>query len=869
MQLDDFTDVAADIIMDAIKRAKDKNQGPAPEHLLISMLEHADSPVLSILINHQIDKAKITAEMDVYFAALPVAEIIPDDKNSIVNVTPRFVALLERAKKSAHDAGDTYIDALTLFKQVYTEGTINKAHSILTSNNLTIEKVAQSFSKIRGSKKVKTRRERINTKVLDRYCSNMVEAAAEGEYAPVIGREFETRRMVQILCRKTKNNPIVIGESGVGKTAIVEGLAQRISRGDVPDFLKDAELHELKIASLMGGAKHRGELEERVTELMDAIEEMPKNIILFIDEIHVIGAPSGGEATLSNLFKPALSRNKIRIIGATTLDEYRNFIEKDKALERRLQSIFVEPPSVRETVGILRGLRDTYEAYHGLKIKDAALVTASELSERYITFRNLPDKAIDLIDEATARVRAENEMIPTEMSDLTQKLLLLDIEISSLKKEAEEDVKEELEELQKERANTKERFDIVERKYNTEKGVVENYRKARAAKLKVEAKMADGRAGGEHMNDVFKLQTVDLPEAEKNLVLAQDAFQQLRTNGELMIKDEITPMEIAQVISEWIGIPAENLSKSDREKLTTLQSDLEEMVYGQPAAVKGVTDAIIRSRAGLSDESRPIGSFLFLGPSGVGKTWLAKSLAKLMFDDFEHMIRIDMSEYGDKHTVSRLVGAPPGYIGFDQGGQLTEAVRRRPYSIILLDEIEKAHPEVFDVLLQVLDDGRLTDGQGRLVNFKNTVIIMTSNIGSHLLLDSLKATGQVSDAVRENVLALLRSKYRPEILNRIDEIVVFDPLDKSLLGKIAVTCLDEVKARLAKKKISLEWTDALITHLNDQEYDPSQGARGMKSFIKKSVESEIATAIVHNHEAKTFKIDIEDGKVKIHPVADI
>ena len=865
MKLEEFTDVAADIVMSTIKKAKDQNQAPLPEHLLKEMLTNIDSPVPAVLVHHKIDSSALLEGLEAHLSSLPTMHVDPVTDDDVINVHPRLIALLERAKKSAQDGQDTYIDTLTVFKQIYTEGTDNKAVSLLHSSNLTLDKVASSFKKLRGDKKVNTRKEKRDTKVLKKYCTNMIDAAAKGEYSPVIGREAETRRIVQILCRKSKNNPIIIGKSGVGKTAIAEGLALRLHKGDVPDFLQDAILYELKISSLLGGAKHRGDLEERVNELMDVITDAPQNIILFIDEMHTI-ASSGGDTSLSDLFKPALSRNKIRIIGATTLDEYRIFIEKDKALERRLQSVFVEPPSVRDTVGILRGLRDTYEAFHGLHIKDAALVTASELSERYITFRNLPDKAIDLIDEAAARVRSENEMTPSKMSDLNQKILMLDIEIRSLKKEEDDDIKEELADLERERANAQEKLDTLARKFTAEKSVIERYRKAKAAKLKLEAKMADAQAGGSDRDDYYRMKVEDLPKFEAELENAQNSFQELRQTGELMVKEEISPFEIAQVISEWIGIPAESLSKSDREKLTTLREDIEAQVYGQPDAVKGVSDAIIRSRAGLSDETRPIGSFLFLGPSGVGKTWLAKSLAKLLFDDYDHMIRIDMSEYGDKHTVARLMGAPPGYVGFEQGGQLTEAVRRRPYSIVLLDEIEKAHPEVFDVLLQVLDDGRLTDGQGRVVNFKNTIIIMTSNIGSHLLLEALSSTGEVSSAVREQVITLLRAKYRPEILNRIDEIVVFNPLSKDLLGKIAITCLEEVRDRLSKKKIKIEWTDQLIQYLNSQQYDPSQGARGMKSFVKKHVETDIASAIVHNHDVSSFKIDVVDDKVQIQPV---
>ncbi len=867
MQLENYTDVATDIILSSIKSAQDKKKPPIPIFLLVSMLEHADSPIPAMLISHKIDKNKILSEASAFIDTLHESHTEDTDEDSkVVSVDSSFVALLERANKSASDNGDSFVDTLTVFKQFYTEGIDNAPLNILRGVGLTVEKVVTSFKQIRGTKKVKSRKERSGFKTLEKYCTNMIKSANSNEFSPVIGREKEMRRIIQILCRKSKNNPIVIGESGVGKTAIVEGLAQKLSRNDVPDFLKGAELFELNMSALIGGAAHRGDLEKRVNELMDVVSDLEKNIILFIDEIHAIA--KGGDGAISDLLKPALSRGKVRIIGATTLDEYRVFIEKDKALERRLQSVFVDPPTVRETVGILRGLRDTYEAFHGLHIRDASLVTACELSDRYVTFRNLPDKAIDLIDEAAARVRAENEMTPAEMSNLLQKILMLDIEIDSLRKESEVDAQEEMRDLEKDRANAQERYDTLQRKFNTEKGVIDRYRKAKAEKLRVEANMADAQAGGSDRDDYFRMKVEDLPRVEEALRNAQDAFQQLRQTGDLMVKEEISPLEIAQVISDWIGIPAQSLSKSDREKLATLQADIEEMVFGQPEAVKGVSDAIIRSRAGLSDESRPIGSFLFLGPSGVGKTWLAKCLAKLMFDDFEHMIRIDMSEYGEKHSVSRLVGAPPGYIGFEQGGQLTEAVRRRPYTIVLLDEIEKAHPEVFDVLLQVLDDGRLTDGQGRVVNFKNTIIIMTSNIGSHLLLDALTASGTVSQEVRDKVVDLLRAKYRPEILNRIDEIVVFDPLDSDLLSKIAVSCLQEVKDRLAKKKIELEWTEDLITHINSQEYDPSQGARGMKSYVKKYIETEIASAIVHNHDAKAFKIDVAESTVKIHPLED-
>ena len=867
MKIEEFTDVAAEAIMASVKFAVESNQPPDPEHLLKELLSRTDSPVIPIFVSNQIDKDACLEELVEYIRTLPSGQLENVGDEKVVSVSSRMNDMFERARKAATDSGDDYVDTLTLFKQFYTEGPEYRSHNLLLKYGLTADKVSKSFRQISSGKKITSRKEKAVLKTLTDYCVNMISSAKKGDYAPVIGREFETRRIIQILCRKSKNNPVVIGEPGVGKTAIIEGLAQKMSRGDVPDFLKGADLYELNMSKLIGGSAHRGDIEKKVDELVEAIKSAPRKVILFIDELHTIGA-SGGDASLSNALKPALSRGKFRIIGATTLDEYRKSIESDKALERRFQSVFVEPPSVREAVGILRGLRDTYEAFHGLRIKDASLVTAAELSDRYITFRNLPDKAIDLVDEALARVRAENEMTPAEMSDLYQKKIMLDIEIGSLSKEESDEVKEEIEDLQKERANVSERHEVLSRKFEAEKQVVERYRKAKAQKLKIDSQMADGLAGGEHRDDYYKLKTEALPAANQNLENAQKDLEELKKSGSLMVRDEISPLEVAQVVSEWIGVPAENLSKSDREKLASLADDLAGQVYGQPAAVKSVCDAIIRSRAGLSDETRPVGSFLFLGPSGVGKTWLAKCLAKLLFDDYDHMIRIDMSEYGEKHSVSRLVGAPPGYIGFEQGGQLTEAVRRRPYSIVLLDEIEKAHTEVFDILLQVLDDGRLTDGQGRIVNFKNTVIIMTSNIGSHLLLDSLNATGEVSDPVREQVITLLRAKYRPEILNRIDDIVVFDPLSKDLLGKIAVTCLEEVKARLKKKKIEISWTQDLIAHLNSQAYDPAQGARGMKAYVKKNVETHIASAIVKNHDKVKFSIDINDGEVKIDALED-
>jgi len=687
----------------------------------------------------------------------------------------------------------------------------------LLEAGLTQEAVEAEVEILRQGKKVENRRERNSIKVLLSKGRELVAECAEGKISPVIGREDEIRSVIRILCRRNKNNPIIIGKPGVGKTAIAHLLAHRIHKGDIPSHLQGAKLLQLDAASLTAGAKHRGDLEERLTGILSEVETSPTPIILFIDEIHMICGSGDSNGSIASVLKPFLDRGAVRVVGATTEDEFRTSIEADAALERRFQTVYVEPPTSRQTMAILRGLRDSYEAYHGLQIRDAALIAAVELSERYVPSRNLPDKAIDLVDESTAKVRADNTSAPPELESLNQKVMILEVEIDSLSKET--NVDQQLTEMKKELAGSREKRNGLQTQFDAEKAAMDKIKEAKSKILKIEAKIQDAQA----MSDAIALQrltTVDKVLADSALNTAEFAMKSARQNSQMM-KDEITPLEIAEVVAAWTGIPAADLSKTEKEKLSGLEDLLNGTVLGQGRAVKAVAQSIVRSRAGLSDESKPIGSFLFLGPSGVGKTWLAKSLAKIMFDDYDHVIRVDMSEYGEKHSISRMVGAPPGYIGYEQGGQLTEAVRRRPYSIVLLDEIEKAHPEVFDVLLQLLDDGRLTDGQGRLVDFKNTVVIMTSNIGSHMLLEALQKDGDVTEETREKVLELLRAKYRPELLNRIDDIAVFNPLAESNLVGIAKNVMDDISRRLEKKGILVSFDPDMYEKVAKETYDPT------------------------------------------------
>ena len=861
MLIEDFTDLAATALQAASKLSKKLDHPqPYPEHLLVTMLQQEDSPVRSILAKLSVDREQLRIKLNEHLTNM---KKMPSQNahQDTLTVSPRLLRVLDRAQLEAKSKGDAFASSSILFLQMFSEPAESQpAHRFLLEAGVGKEAVAHEVELLRQGKKVENRREGTSLKMLLKAGRELVTEVALGKIPPVIGREDEIRSVIRILCRRTKNNPVIIGKPGVGKTAIAHLLAHRIHRGEVPSHLEGAKLLQLDLTSLLSGASMRGDLEEKLSSILSQVESATIPIILFIDEIHMICAEEGQGSSIASILRPYLDRGTVRVVGATTEDEFRVSIEKDSALERRFQTVYVEPPTVRQTMAVLRGLRDSYEAYHGLQIRDAALGAAVELSERYIPSRNLPDKAIDLVDEATAKVRADNTSAPPELESLNQKVMILEVEIESLAKE--QGVDQQLSEMRKELAGAKEKRNALQGQFDAEKSAMDKFKAAKSKLIDIEAKIQDAQAISDAIG-LQRLTTVDKVLANSALNAAEFAVKSARQNSQMM-KDEITPMEIAEVVAAWTGIPAADLSMSEKEKLAGLEGHLNSTVLGQERAVKAVADSIVRSRAGLSDETKPIGSFLFLGPSGVGKTWLAKCLAKIMFDDYDHIVRVDMSEYGDKHTVSRMVGAPPGYVGYEQGGQLTEAVRRRPYSIVLLDEIEKAHPEVFDVLLQLLDDGRLTDGQGRLIDFKNTVVIMTSNIGSHMLLKALERDGDITEDTREKVMDLLKSKYRPELLNRIDDIAVFNPLAEQNLSGIAKNVLDDITRRLSKKGIQVEFDPQMYDKVAKETYDPTVGARAIRRWTQKKVEGALANEIITTGEdAGKFVITLTDAGVEI------
>ena len=704
---------------------------------------------------------------------------------------------------------------------------------------------------------------RLDESVLQ-YGTDLTAKAKEGKIDPVIGRKKEIDKIIQVLSRRTKNNPVLIGEPGVGKSAVVEGLAQAIIAGDVPDLLKGKTVFSLDLSSLVAGAKYRGDFEQRLKDAINSIKTNG-NVILFIDEIHLLvgaGASAEGKMDAANILKPLLARGELQTVGATTLDEYRKYIEKDPALERRFQPVQVNEPTVEDTITILRGIRERYEVYHGVKIADGALVAAATLSDRYITDRFLPDKAIDLVDEACASIKTEIDSMPTEMDEINRKIIALQIEEVSLKKETDELSLNRLQKIQKELADCREKYNAMEAKWKNEKASID---KINALKEKIEnAKGAIERAKKEYdLNKAAELQYGTLPALEKELTEQEKIYDQAKTDN--LLRNKVTEEEIAKIVSRWTGIPVSKLGQSEREKLVKLPEILHKRVIGQDEAVNVVADAILRSRAGIADPNRPIGSFLFLGPTGVGKTELTKALAESLFDDEKNMVRIDMSEYMEKFSVSRLIGAPPGYVGYDEGGELTEAVRRKPYSVVLFDEIEKAHPDVFNILLQILDDGRVTDSQGRTVDFKNTIIIMTSNLGANVILEGIGADGKISEQATKEVNKLLRATFRPELLNRIDEIITFNPLTKDQVKGIVDLLLDNVKRRLADKQLSLEVTDSAKNYIIDGGYDVSFGARPLKRFIQHNVETAIAKAILSENVKpdSTLVVDVTNGELAV------
>ena len=863
MNLNKFTQKVQEAFAEAQNLAVQyKHQQVDAEHLLLALLQQPDGLIPRFFQKMEVPVESFTEALGQTLSTLPQVSG-PGVQPGNIYVTPRLSQVLVKAQEEAKRLKDEYVSAEHILLALLDEGKKSPCGTLFQQFGITRDRFLSALTDIRGKQRITSATPEGTYEALNLYGRDLVELAQKGKLDPVIGRDTEIRRAIRILSRRTKNNPVLIGEAGVGKTAIVEGLAQRIVRGDVPEGMKDKTVYQLDMGALVAGAKYRGEFEERLKAVLKEIEESEGRILMFIDELHTIVGAGKAEGSMDagNLLKPLLARGEVHCIGATTLDEYRRHIEKDPALERRFQPVLITEPSPEDTISILRGLKERFEVHHGVSIRDSALVAASVLSHRYITDRFLPDKAIDLIDEAAAMIRTEIDSLPSELDGITRRIMQLEIEKEALKKEKDRGSQERKKTLDRELADLKEKADTMRAQWDAEKAEIQRLSHVRAD---IEAtKLEMEKAEREYdLNKAAELRYGKLEALEKQVREAEVKIGQ-EEQGKRLLKEEVTDEEVADIVSKWTGIPVTRIMESEREKLLNMDKILHQRVVGQDEAVQAVADAVIRARSGLKDPKRPIGSFLFLGPTGVGKTELARTLAAALFDTEDNMIRIDMSEYMEKHTVSRLLGAPPGYVGYEEGGQLTEAVRRRPYCVILFDEIEKAHPDVFNILLQIMDDGRLTDGQGHTVDFKNSVIIMTSNVGSHHLLEGVDREGELKEEAKQKVMQDLRMSFRPEFLNRIDEIVTFKPLTVGEIKKIIELLLDEIRKRLSEREIELAISDTAKEHIAQESYDPVYGARPLKRYLQRQVETRLGRKILAGEipDRSSVQIEAKNGEL--------